>query len=146
MYINRSTPFETLHSILLGPCKYLVKKLISSLSPQYKKELLARMNVFNNSGIFIVKILCLKLYIKYIGIEGKVMGNICYYHKSFVGRDFKAWMQMVIFLIHPYLNQSELHVWLCLSKVGKVFNCMTCSSCQHAIGFPIDLRDTFLSK
>ena len=37
-------------------------------------------------------------------IAFKVHGNICYYYQSFVGRDFKAWMQMAIFVLKPYLT------------------------------------------
>ena len=73
---------------------------MSSLSAQHKKELLARLQAFDHSGI-----------------EGKVLGNISRNYRSFVGRDFKAWMQVAIFLVHMYLDEQQILVWLCLSKV-----------------------------
>ena len=68
---------ETLHTILLGPCKYLLIKLMSSLSPQQKKEVQAILHAFN-----------------YSGIDDKVLGSISRNYRSFVGRDYRAWMQV----------------------------------------------------
>lgn len=96
----RSTPVETLHTILLGGCKYLVRKFMHECSPTEKKEILARMASFPYSGFSV-----------------RVTGNICYYYKSFVGRDFKAWMQMALFIIAPYLSPEGKKCWLLLSKV-----------------------------
>ena len=73
-YTYRSTPVETLHTILLGPCKYLLHKLMASLS---KKELHAQLQAFPLSGI-----------------DEKVLGNLTRNYRSFVGRDFKAWIQV----------------------------------------------------
>ncbi len=95
-----STPVETLHTILLGPYKYLLKVCMAGLSPKQKKEVLARMRAFH-----------------YSGFVGKVLGNVVYYHKSFVGRDYKAWAQMALFIIGPYLSENNRAVWLGLSKV-----------------------------
>lgn len=53
---------EILHTILLGPVKYLLKEFIPSLSSQQKLEVLARITSIGGSGI-----------------EGKVYGNVCYY-------------------------------------------------------------------
>ena len=41
------------------------------------------------------------------------------YHRSFVGRDYKAWAQIALFIIAPYLTEEETAVWLLLSKVHK---------------------------
>ncbi len=95
----RSTPVETLHTILLGPYKYLLKVFIARLSTQQKREVLSKMSAFN-----------------YSGFEGKVLGNVVYHHKSFVGRDYKAWAQMALFVIGPYLSESKKSIWLGLSK------------------------------
>ena len=99
--ICRSTPVETVHTILLGPFKYLLKEVMATLSTVQKKEVLARMAAFHWSGF-----------------DGKVIGNVVYHHKSFVGRDYKAWAQMSLFIIGPYLSAAERAVWLDLSKVS----------------------------
>ena len=60
-----------------------------------KKEILARMSAFN-----------------YSGFSTKVHGNVCYYYQSFVGRDFKGWMQMAIFIISSYLTEKCLATYV----------------------------------
>ena len=96
----RSTPLEVLHTVLLGPYKYLLKALMKRLSGEEKKQLLARLGSFN-----------------YSGMESRITGNICYHHKSFVGRDYKAVAQIAPFVLGPYLLSEEKAVWLALSKV-----------------------------
>ena len=96
----RATPVETLHTILLGPYKYLLKDVMSHLTKVQKSEVLARMASFN-----------------YSGIDGKVLGNVVSNHKSFVGRDYKAWAPIALFIISPYLSDSDKEVWIQLSKV-----------------------------
>ena len=91
---------ETLHTILLGPYKYLLKKVMPTLNARQKKEVLARMAAFN-----------------YSGFNGKVLGNVVHHHQSFVGRDYKAWAQMALFIIGSYIDASQKRVWLALSKV-----------------------------
>ena len=78
---------ETLHTILLGPYKYLC---MNTLSGQQKEEVLARMAAFD-----------------YWGFDGKVLGNVVYHHMSFVGRDYKAWAQLALFIIGPYLSDAQ---------------------------------------
>ena len=39
------------------------------------------------------------------------------YHKSLVGRDYKAWAQVGIFIVWSYLTPSEKSMWLSLAKV-----------------------------
>ena len=91
---------ETLHTIFLGPYKYLLKTLIPQLTAAQKRQVLAKISTFN-----------------YSGIKGKVLGNIVSYHKSFVGRDYKALSQIALFVFWPYLSEGERKVWLALSKV-----------------------------
>ena len=86
----RSTPVEALHSILLGPYKYLLKSTLPKLSPREKVELLARIRAFNFS-VFRVKL----------------VGNVVRYHQSFEGRDYKAWAQMAPFVLFPYLAEER---------------------------------------
>lgn len=90
---------ETLHTILLGPYKYILKLVVPRLSKEQKEEILSRMRAFNYSGFNV-----------------KVLGNICFYYQSFVGRDFKAWAQMALFIMGPYLSDGEKTTWLALSK------------------------------
>lgn len=97
----RSTPVETLHTVLLGPYKYLLSDAMSSLTTQQKKEVLAKTRAFN-----------------YSGFDGKVLGNIVHHHKFFVGRDYKAWAQMALFIIGNYLSEEKCAVLLALSKVS----------------------------
>lgn len=55
----------------------------------------------------------------YSGFRVKLLGNVIRYHKSFVGRDYKAWAQMALFIIYPYLSDEDKEVWLALSKVYR---------------------------
>ena len=38
-------------------------------------------------------------------------------YRAFVGRDFKAWIQMGLFIVPSYLTDSETKCWYLLSKV-----------------------------
>ena len=66
-----------------------------------KTEILALIKAFNMSGF-----------------TTKMYGNVCYYYNSFVGRDFKAWSQMAIFILSPYLDAGRKEVLLNYSKVS----------------------------
>ena len=102
--LNRSTPVEVLHTMGLGAIKYLLKELMPKMNARQKKEILARLRAFNTSGM-----------------QVKLYGNVCQYYQSFLGRDFKAWAQMAIFIISPYLDEGQKAVLLCLSKVLHKF-------------------------
>ena len=71
-----------------------------SLTSDEKEEILARIAAFDFSGF-----------------ERRLTGNICRYSKSFVGRDFKLWAQMAVFILEPYVADEELDLWLKLSQV-----------------------------
>ena len=53
------------------------------------------------------------------GFSCRITGNIRYY-KSFVGRDFKAFMQMAMFIVPIYVSESETKCWFLLSKVNII--------------------------
>ena len=116
----RSTPVESLHTILLGASKYMVRSFMGSCSSKQKKEILARMAAFS-----------------YCGFSVRVTGNICYYYQSFVGRDFKAWMQMALFIIAPYLSEEGKKCWLLLSQVNTtiernfIYQIIGMVGCRH---------------
>ena len=77
---------------------------MSKLSADEKREIFARIYTF-----------------PYSSFSGKLRTNICRYTGSLVGRDFKVWAQMALFVIAPYLNNHQLKVWLYLSKVNIVY-------------------------
>ena len=76
---------------------------MSERNQKEKGEILARMSAFN-----------------YSGFTTRVHGNVCYYYQSFVGRDFKGWMQMSLFIISPYLTAEKKRVCVLLSKVLNI--------------------------
>ena len=100
LYLYSAIPVETLHTVLLGCCKYMIRSFMDSISTKQKKEILALLAAFPCSGL-----------------TTRITGNICYYYKSFVGRDFKAFMQMALFIIERYLSEQKTECWLLLSKV-----------------------------
>ena len=91
---DRSTPIESLHTILLGACKYILCEFIDCITAAQRKEILVRVSAF-----------------PYYRFGTQITGNICYYFKSFVGRDFKSWMQMAIF-IWQYIRFWRIVWWL----------------------------------
>lgn len=105
-FFHRSIPVEVLHTFLLGPVKYFLKEVMPKLSKLQKMEILAWISAFNFSGFRV-----------------KVHGNVCYYYRSFVGRDYKAWSQMALFILSPYIGVGEQIVLLALSKVFRITYC-----------------------
>ena len=99
-YLCRSIPLEMLHTMVLGPIKYLLQIWMPTLSKVQKEEVLARVKAFSTSGFKV-----------------RMYGNVCHYYQSFVGRDFKAWAQMAVFILSPYLDDARKKVLLSLSKV-----------------------------
>lgn len=91
---------DVLHTILLGPYKYLLRSLMCRLSTAQKAEIEARISAFNFSGL-----------------DMKLGYNLCRHFKSYVGRDFKALAQVALFLLGPYMSAQEKSVWHLLSKV-----------------------------
>ena len=102
--VLRSTPVETLHTVLLGPYKYLLRSLMGRLSTKQKNEIQARVTNFD---------LC--------GIDYKLTYNLCRHFRSFIGRDFKALAQVALYLLTPYMTSVEEKVCLSLSKVSGLF-------------------------
>lgn len=96
----RSTPVETLHTILLGPYKYLLRRLIPRLSTKQKDQVKACVSAFNFSGF-----------------DVKIGEKLCHHYRSFVGRDFKALAQCALFVFRNVFNPTESKVWIALSKV-----------------------------
>ena len=105
MFTFRSTPVETLHTILLGPYKYLLRALMSRLTPKQRNEVQSLVASFNFSGFRV-----------------KINSNLCNHYRSFVGRDFKALAQCALFVFRDYFSAEEKRVWLALSKVQIIDN------------------------
>ena len=82
------------------------------LSKVQKEEVLARVKAFPTSGIKV-----------------RMYGNVCHYYQSFVGRDFKAWAQMAVFILSPYLDDNQKKVILSLSKVDMCNVSFICQNC-----------------
>ena len=41
-------------------------------------------------------------------------------HESCVGRDFKTWVQIAVFILEGIISEAELEVWLYISDVRQV--------------------------
>lgn len=100
---NRSAPVETLHTILLGPYKYFLKDLMAKLNTDRKEKFKALISAFD-----------------YSGFDCRIVGNICYHYRSFVGRDYKALAQMAPFIVTHFVTKDEMRIWLCLSKASSL--------------------------
>ena len=68
-----------------------------------KKEIMARIKAFSPCGF-----------------SCRLSSNISYF-KSFVGKDFKALMQMALFVLPLYFKESEKKCWFLLAKVSFCF-------------------------
>ena len=98
--LYRSTPVEYLHTILLGPYKYLTASLMNRLTTKEKQEIKARLVAFD-----------------FAGFDKKLSTSICQHYQSFNGHDFKVLAQIAMFILWDVLQPDEKVVWLNLSKV-----------------------------
>ena len=97
-----------------------------NVSAVQKREIQARVRAFNTSGF-----------------STKLHGSVCYYYQSFVGRDFKGWMQMALFIISPYLSDGQKEVLVALSKVSiKLLS--TCNVCDYYISYIVGVQNCVL--
>ena len=114
--ICSSTPIECLHTILLGPYKYMLRQVMENLSSVQKNEIISRFRSFPYSGFqqrltsnvcrlveFHMYTSCVCHFYRYVG--------------SLVGRDFKTFAQLALPILQPYLNGSEFKAWFSLTKV-----------------------------
>ena len=76
-----------------------------NMTAQQKREIQARVKAFNTCGF-----------------STNLYGSVCHYYQSFVGRDFKGWTQMALFILSPYLSDGQKEVLLALSKVSIFIN------------------------
>ena len=113
----RSTPVEMLHTILLGLCKYMLKSFMGS---REKQEILARIASLSSSGL-----LC------------RITGNIAYHYQSFVGRDYKFWMQIAVFIVHPYLSENRFESFNSMTRAYNIYSNHRSPSRDIAVSFAI---------
>ena len=69
----RSTPVEVLHTVILGPYKYVTGTIMAKLSTEQKREVQTKLSCAD-----------------YSGIKGRMSSNITRYSQSLFGRDFKV--------------------------------------------------------
>ena len=100
-YLSSKTPTEILHTILLGPARYLLKATIQSLSQQQKDQLHAKIAALDMSAF-----------------PANIRGNITRNYGSYVGRDFKLWLQVAVFVLHNIIPHEKLLAWEYLSEVS----------------------------
>lgn len=96
---------ETLHTILLGPYKYLLRHFMSKLSEGQKRKLKAVIEAFN-----------------YSGMNNKLDAKIVKHFRSFVGRNFKSVAQCGLFVFNDFFSVAEKYVWIALSKVSLIMH------------------------
>ena len=93
LYFNRKTPVEKLHTILLGPVKYLLGVTIKSMTPEKKQQMHAKVVGLNMSAF-----------------SRHIKGNITRNYGSYVGRDYKLWMQMAVFILDGLIPAESISV------------------------------------
>ena len=51
---------------------------------------------------------------------GRCLASCCRYHKSLVGRDYKLWAQVGLFIVWDFLQPPEQDVWISLAKASQL--------------------------
>ena len=80
--------------------KYLLAKTVKSLSAAAKKKIKAKKELFDFSAF-----------------PAKLASSITTMYGSFVGRHFKLWAQVAVFILINVVSEEELEVWCNLSEV-----------------------------
>ena len=93
---------EILHTILLGPVKYLVKKTFQNLSAADKRKVKAKIEAFDFSAF-----------------PRRLSSTFIKNYGSSVGRDFKLWAQIAVFILDGLISDREVSVWFYLCEVRR---------------------------
>ena len=150
----RSTPVECLHTLLLGPFKYITEHLMNRLTASQKCEVQSKIRGFD-----------------FTPFQYSLSPGVCHHYLSFHGRDFKILAQVCLFTLWDHLLPAEKQVWLSLCKVHsprwilytkqyqhetlQVFQIAYCeqteideveSRCQDLIKHVKALDDSFLTR
>ena len=94
------TPTEILHTIRLGPVKYLLSATIQSLTREQKDQIHTKIASTDMSAF-----------------PANIQGNITRNYGSYVGRDFKLWIQVAVFILEGIVSEDVLVIWELLCKV-----------------------------
>ena len=78
---------------------------MTKINARQKSELRALVEAFDHSGF-----------------DTRIVGNICYHHRSYVGWDYKAFAQMAPFIVSRFVSSIEIRMWVSLSEVRKSCN------------------------
>lgn len=99
---------ECLHTLLLGPYKYLFAELMDQMSPVQKNETSARVEVFDFSSF-----------------KSRLKSSICRYHKSFNGKTSNCWLRWLrsLFGTTSVVHKRECG-WHCLRYEAS-------TKCEH---------------
>ena len=92
---------EVLHTILLGPVKYLLEKTMKNLSAADKKKVKAKIEAYDFSAF-----------------ARSLSSSFVKNYGSCVGRDFKLWAQISVFVLDGIIPDDELQVWLYISEAS----------------------------
>lgn len=98
------TPVESLHVVLLGVVKYLYRHAIKNIPESQHEELRGRWQSFNTSGLNIPP------------VKPETMVK---YAQSLVGKEFRVVLQGAAFVLFPFLDERERHLWTMLGHLSS---------------------------
>ena len=81
----------------------MLSSTIKSSSEQKKEQLHAKIQSMDMSAF-----------------PAKITGNIIRNYGSYVGQDFKLWMQVAVFILKDIVPDEQLLVWELLSEVNSI--------------------------
>ena len=124
----RSTPVECLHTLLLGPFKYMTEYLMNRLTPSQKREVQSKIRGFDFSPFpcSLSPGMCNHCSWTVTNFHTHCH-QVCNHHRSFHGRDFKILAQVCLFIFWNHLLPTEKPVWLSLCKVHMKTKMNECS-------------------
>ncbi|KIJ47128.1 hypothetical protein M422DRAFT_249438 [Sphaerobolus stellatus SS14] len=103
---NQDTPTEPLHTVLLGTIKYIWGLTCSAIiETENLSTFQARLASINTDGL---------------GIPPLRASYLVQYRGGLIGRQFKALMQTISFVIHDIVKPEILAVWRAAGKVGAL--------------------------
>ncbi|KIJ36237.1 hypothetical protein M422DRAFT_51154 [Sphaerobolus stellatus SS14] len=103
---NRDTPTEPLHTVLLGTIKYIWACTCAEIVETSNLPIFeARLTSVNTDGL---------------GIPPLRASYLVQYRGGLIGRQFKAPMQTIIFVIHDIVKPEIFSVWRAAGKVGAL--------------------------